>query len=166
MFVSHEAVLQSMRKGDSMRKLGPGCWSDKTQLMVWCLHEALLQSEQNALRSSVTISLARDARRSRLMVRFGSCSNLFKIRVGLLGVERGGGDRAGQIVESTRAIITRFCSKWAKPPRWFNGPEPFFDKELFQMVPLLHFTALFFQYIYIIYIYSFLFFSTPPNHDQ
>ncbi|CAK9097012.1 Uncharacterized protein SCF082_LOCUS45530 [Durusdinium trenchii] len=102
--------------------------------MVWCLHEALLQSEQNALRSSVTISLARDARRSRLMVRFGSCSNLFKIRVGLLGVERGGGDRAGQIVESTRAIITRFCSKWAKPPRWFNGPEPFFDKELFQMV--------------------------------
>ena len=92
-----EEVLQGLRKGDSIRRVGPGSWSDKTQLIIWVLHEALLQKEQKALSKASTISLARDARRSRLMVRFGSCSSDFKTQVGILGVEKGGGDRAGQI---------------------------------------------------------------------
>ena len=129
--------MQGLRKGDSIRRVGPGSWSDKTQLMVWVLHEALLQKEQKALAKASTISLARDARRSRLMVRFGSCSSAFNAQVGILGVERGGGDRAGQITESTRKILQRFCTLWGQPPRWFNGPKEHLDMDLFQAVPWL-----------------------------
>jgi len=140
---STEEVLQGLRKGDSIRRVGPGSWSDKTQLIIWVLHEALLQKEQKALSKASTISLARDARRSRLMVRFGSCSSDFKTQVGILGVEKGGGDRAGQITESTRKILQRFCTSWGQPPRWFNGPKEHLDMDLFQAVPCLNVKLIF-----------------------
>lgn len=148
-----EEVLQSLRKGDSMRRVGPGSWSDKTQLMIWVLHEALLQTEQKGLEQCETISVARDARRSRLMVRYGSCTTTFKIQVGLLGVERGGGDRAGQIVQSTRSILERFCTRWSSAPRWYNGPPPEFDNDLYEAVSrrfdIIDFLLLSFDFVFV-----------------
>ena len=127
---STEEVLQGLRKGDSIRRVGPGSWSDKTQLIIWVLHEALLQKEQKALSKASTM-------------RFGSCSSDFKTQVGILGVEKGGGDRAGQITESTRKILQRFCTSWGQPPRWFNGPKEHLDMDLFQAVPCLNVKLIF-----------------------
>ena len=143
-----EEVLQALRKGDSMRRVGPGSWSDKTQLIIFVLHEAMLQTEQKGLEQCETISVARDARRSRLMVRYGSCSTTFKIQVGLLGVERGGGDRAGQIVQSTRSILEKFCTRWSCPPRWYKGPPPEFDNDLYEAVSRQFISLIFFYLLF------------------
>ena len=84
---------------------------------------------------AATISLARDARRDRLLIKYGFCTSDFGARAGVLGLVMGGGDKGGDVVRSTRRIIRRFCTKFSHPPRWYSGPEPSFNEDLYLGIP-------------------------------
>ena len=125
-------LLQSLQSGKAMREIHGSSYSDKTALMTWVLNETLLEKERDYMGKSCTVSLARDARRARLLIKFGICTATFEARAGVLGMSLGGGDRGGDIVRQTRKLIQRFCTKFAgKPSRWSCGPEPQFMEDLF-----------------------------------
>ena len=52
-----------------------GQCSDKVSLMAWCLNETIIQKDRDFLRKCPTISIARDGRRQRLLVRFGGVTD-------------------------------------------------------------------------------------------
>ena len=71
-FSDFKQVLESVQKGSSRRANNEfKAWSDKTELMIWALQEALLNETRSELESATTISLTRDARRQRLFIRYG-----------------------------------------------------------------------------------------------
>ena len=89
------------------------------------------------LRNAQTLSLTRDARRQRLLIRFGSCDGKGNSHAGILGLVRDFGDNAGEIVKATRHILKRVCTSWGAPPRWYHGPPAYFNEELFNYVRYL-----------------------------
>jgi hypothetical protein len=91
--------------------------------------------ERKEMMLAATISLARDARRDRLLIKYGFCTSDFGARAGVLGLVMGGGDKGGDVVRSTRRIIRRFCTKFSHPPRWYSGPEPSFNEDLYLGIP-------------------------------
>ena len=66
------------------------------------------------LRNAQTLSLTRDARRQRLLIRFGSCDGKGNSHAGILGLVRDFGDNAGEIVKATRHILKRVCTSWGR----------------------------------------------------
>ena len=126
-------LFHKMRKGDRLREAGVSS-SDKTELMWWCVSEAMLAEDRAFLGRAATISLARDARRQRLVIRFGAADEKAQVRFGFLGMQRDGGDTAMDIVQGTNAILKRFCTHRFHPPRWYAGPRPQFDESLFNHV--------------------------------
>ena len=139
-FSDFKKVLESAQDGSSLRATNEfKAWSDKTELMIWALQEALLNETRSQLESAATISLTRDARRQRLFVRYGLCNDDFKLSSGVLGLARDEGDRAGNILRATRKLLARVCTKFACPPRWYNGPEPELLTDLLEHVQSLGF---------------------------
>ena len=127
-----ESMLKSAQEGDSLRKINPfKAMSDKTALMMWVLQEALLNFIRKDLMQAETISLMRDARRQRLLIRYGLCKTNFEVCSGILGVARDFGDTGGDIVRATRHILKRVCTEYACPPRWYRGPESRFLKDVY-----------------------------------
>ncbi len=116
-------MLRNLSKGISLRSCHPrAVSSDRVHAMAWCLGEAEKQIDQDFLRNATTICLTRDARQERLVVRFGACRlDSMEVRRGLLGMARGHGDRAADIVRGTRAVLEAACAINAKPPRMFRG---------------------------------------------
>ena len=127
-------LLLNLQAGRSRINCHGSYYSDKVALMTWVLHEALLDMERDEMSKACTISLARDARRARLLIKYGMCTEAFTARAGVLGMSLGGGDRGGDIVRQTRKLIRRFCTKFANRPRWFKGPEPQFNESLFDHI--------------------------------
>ena len=125
------SLLQSLQAGKPQKSSHGATYSDKCALMTWALHETLLDMERDDMAKSCTISLARDARRAHLLIKYGICTENFTARAGVLGMSLGGGDRGGDIVRQTRKLIRRFCTKFANKPRWNCGPEPQFMEGLF-----------------------------------
>lgn len=109
-------------------------FSDRTALMQWCISECLAENDRSFLRKAVSISLCRDARRQRLLIRFGAASDTFGMRAGVLGVAVGDGDSAGDIVAATRKVLTQFCTQRWDPPRNFRGEPAALDSDLFQHI--------------------------------
>ena len=126
-----KSLLQSLQAGKPQKSSHGASYSDKYSLMTWALHETLLGMERDDMAKSCTISLARDARRARLLIKYGICTETFSSRAGVLGMSLGGGDRGGDVVRQTRKLIRRFCTKFASKPRWSCGPEPQFMEDLF-----------------------------------
>ena len=78
--------------------------------------------------------MCRDAPRARLMIRFGAANRALDTRTGMLGCRRDGGETAIEIVQSTKALIDLFCTRFAGPPRGYEGPAPELDTELLQRI--------------------------------
>lgn len=130
-----KALEQLAAQGASIRRLqGRGCSSDKAVLLKWCLVEATRQINREFLAKAKTIALCRDARRQRLVIRFGAANDSMEVRRGVLGVARDQGDKAGDIVKATRAVIKSLCVENSDPPRHYKGPAPTFNKQLFSHV--------------------------------
>ncbi|CAE7282138.1 unnamed protein product [Symbiodinium sp. CCMP2592] len=121
--VEFQALLKSAMKGSSLRASAEhGCMSDKVQLMHWCLHECVLRRERQAFGDAETVSLCRDARRARLLIRYGLCTSTFQCHAGILGMTKGAGDSSADLVGATRQICEDFFTEYAQPPRWYDGP--------------------------------------------
>ncbi|CAJ1400606.1 unnamed protein product [Effrenium voratum] len=108
-----EALLKNLQGGRSQRGCSSfeGQCSDKTSLMTWCLHEAITQADRDFLKTCETVSLTRDGRRQRLLIRFGGCN-----------------------AQGTRKVLRDFCTKFHEPPRSYAGPPPEFDENLYDML--------------------------------
>ena len=96
-----QSCLRRMRKGRSARD-GGGC-SDKTNLMRWCLTEAMLDEHRAAARKCSSVVLIRDERQGKLMVRFRLCeSATLNVRSGVLALETlPGWPRGGNLAGDT-----------------------------------------------------------------
>ena len=93
---------------DGLAKVGSG---KKCRFMALCAGDALLRRHQKHMRKCKTTSLARDARKGRLMVRFVSTTPPphFQTKTGLLGVERDPEPGAIGVLKGTKQIMKRFC---------------------------------------------------------
>ena len=130
-----EAMLQGVADGVSQRKMrGNDSYSDKTALMIWSLAEAIQEDTRQRLRCSQVISLARDARQQRLLLRFASTDSKLDISSGFLGMTKHQGDKAGDLVQSTRLALRRVATENGKPPRWYGGPRPKLDTALLKHI--------------------------------
>eukprot|EP00438_Fugacium_kawagutii_P027421 Skav217147 [mRNA] locus=scaffold2621:2863:6211:+ [translate_table: standard] len=126
-----EDILKKLQKGASQRSLsGDASYSDKTALIAWSLQEAVLNEVRDHLLNAETISLTRDARRQRLLVRYGACDSSGRSHSGMLGMARDFGENAGEIVKATRHILKRVCTIHSSCPRWYDGPSSYFNEEL------------------------------------
>ena len=133
-------VLESLQAGGSLRGINSfKCSSDKTTLMVWCLQEAVLRNLRSHLEGAMTISLMRDARRQRLLIRYGVCSKDLVTHSGVLGIARNFGETSGDIVKATRSVIKRVCTAYSNPPRWYAGPESQLMSDLYDHCRFLGF---------------------------
>ena len=81
--------------------------------LAGCLYEALREADAHFLLHSDVIWLARDARQSRLLIRF-KCAAFQKgeivVKHGVLGQAKNGGSSAQQILEATKSIVIRACT--------------------------------------------------------
>ena len=126
-----ESLFNDIGDGKSLRKCGGNSsFSDKVQLMAWSLKESLAERDRKALASAETISLVRDARHNRLLIRFASVDSEFQTHSGIVGSMKDMGDKAGQVVAATREGLKRLCTSRDRPPRWYKGAEESFDSSL------------------------------------
>eukprot|EP00448_Togula_jolla_P000412 CAMPEP_0170614514 /NCGR_PEP_ID=MMETSP0224-20130122/24848_1 /TAXON_ID=285029 /ORGANISM="Togula jolla, Strain CCCM 725" /LENGTH=272 /DNA_ID=CAMNT_0010940191 /DNA_START=147 /DNA_END=965 /DNA_ORIENTATION=- len=79
----------------------------KIKRMRFCLAEAHRAMDRRFLRSATAISLMRDMRKSRLMIRFVVVSAKLEVRRGLLGIHRNFGHSARDILRATSIILRR-----------------------------------------------------------
>ena len=126
-----QSCLRRMRKGRSARDGGGS--SDKTNLMRWCISEAMLDEHRAAARKCSSVVLIRDERHGKLMVRFRLCeSATLNVRSGVLALETLPGGHAEEILQGTRRGLEMFCQSRYNAPRGFRGSIPEFDKDLFE----------------------------------
>jgi hypothetical protein len=86
--------------------------------LSWCVYEALREADAAFLDASDVVWLARDARQSRLLIRFKAarfCKGEIVVRQGVLGQAKNGGTTAAEILAATKAVITRACTKTHAP---------------------------------------------------
>lgn len=118
-------VLQSGRTPDNGR-------SKKTQVMKWCLEEALLEFQRQALGQAKTITICRDERAQRLLIRYSSCDSALRVDRGMLGMAKNFGTGADQITQATASVLSRFCTKCHGCPN--QNIEPKLDEDLLQHI--------------------------------
>ena len=83
---------------------------------AWCLLEAIRQQDQKAIMDSTWVSLFRDERNGRLLLRFRAVSDSLQIYSGTLGLQREFGSGATQITSAAEAIMSRACTRMHDPP--------------------------------------------------
>jgi hypothetical protein len=109
-----EELLAHMEKGESGRQTAHRhckiATSTKTTRMRWAVVEAMREKDRLFLRQAVTIVLARDERRNRLLVRFSACDAKLTVRRGFMGQARGAGGKSLQVVDATRKVLKEFCT--------------------------------------------------------
>ena len=81
----------------------------KIENMRFCLAESKRALDRRFLRTTTSIALMRDMRKSRLMIRYVAVNKKLKVRRGLLGIQRNFGHSAHDIVKATGRIL-RFAA--------------------------------------------------------
>ena len=84
--------------------------SKKSRRLVEALAEALKQFSMNAARHAVSLSLMRDARAGKLMVRAVFVNSRGESHQCLVGIARQTGTTARCIADDTETLLTRFCT--------------------------------------------------------
>ena len=90
---------------------------DKVRRLFWSLAEAVKESQRQFLKNAVTMSLARDARHGRILIRFRAAQLSGATRSGVLGQTKGlrlAGPNA--LNESTVEILRAFCAQFRGAP--------------------------------------------------
>ncbi len=95
---SPAAGVEAVGKGTKIRK------------MAWCLAEGIRIIDRRFLATSTSISLKRDERDQRLLIRFAATNAKLESRRGTLGQCRDFGTRAEAITNATARIITKLCT--------------------------------------------------------
>ena len=100
-----ETLAAQIMKGQSVRSGGR-----KATQGVWCLLESLRAIDRKFLAEASKISLFRDERKSRLLLRYKAVKKDLSHRTGTLGQQRGFGTGASNITTATVRIIKRLCT--------------------------------------------------------
>jgi hypothetical protein len=111
--------LQSLQQGKA------GNPHSKAQAITWCLSEALLDIDREFVKQAKTLSICRDDRAQRLLMRFtGSTSNL-SVRSGVLGIGTAHREKpdADGIVAATKEVLEGFCTPRRGAPIHGDGPK-------------------------------------------
>ena len=114
-------VLKNMRSGGSQRDGGPA--TDKKTQVRWCLSEAFLAVSRETLRTALSISMSRDERKGRILIRWRACTPSLSSASGVLGflpVQGFADDLAG----SFKAALQEFCTPRVFRPRGFVERQP------------------------------------------
>jgi len=98
-------------RGTARRQCHTKCVSTKAKRMRWAVIEAMREKDREFLRKATSIVLARDERKSRLLVRFSSCDGRLNVRRGFMGQTRGAGGKALQLLHATKKVLKDFCTK-------------------------------------------------------
>ena len=86
--------------------------------MLWCISEVLKQRKAKFLRSDATVvSIFRDERAQRLLIRFHAVDGKFNIMKGVLGQAKEFGTGAENIVKATKSIAANALQPFYHPPR-------------------------------------------------
>ena len=109
-----EDGLNHMLKGGSCRDGGVA--SDKQGKIRWALSEALLEKNRKLLSQCVTLTLLRDERKGKLLVRFRAVLRDLSTLSGCFGMLPVSGS-AESIAAATNGLLETFCQPRAKPPR-------------------------------------------------
>ena len=104
---------------------------EKDARMMWCLMEGIKARDQAVLKKSAAVTLIRDERAGRLMVRFIAVTPSLEVRSGTLGQERDHGTGAVNIANATDAIMRRACTRFAAPPRRTKH-QPIFLRDVYK----------------------------------
>ncbi|CAE7237118.1 unnamed protein product [Symbiodinium sp. CCMP2456] len=90
--------------------------------MTWCLAEAVKAIDQEAVAASEAISLYRDERKGRILIRFRAVGKDLQTVAGCLGQERDGGTGSRNLTVATYRIMQRFCTRFIQPPEHSKQP--------------------------------------------
>ena len=90
--------------------------------MTWCLAEAVKAIDQEAVAASEAISLYRDERKGRILIRFRAVGKDLQTVAGCLGQERDGGTGSRNLTVATYRIMQRFCTRFIQPPEQSKQP--------------------------------------------
>ena len=129
--VTFKSSLQGMMQGQSARQ-GGGSSDRKTQVR-YALSEAVCARNRTLLAESRCISLMRDERKGRLLVRFRAVLPNLTTISGALGFQPVTGS-AESIVEATAKIMQNFCQPMRRPPRQSKLSEQPVDSELLRKI--------------------------------
>ena len=111
--------LQSLQQGKA------GNPHSKAHAITWCLSEALLDIDREFVKKARTLSICRDDRAHRLLMRFtGSTKNL-DVRSGVLGIGTAHREKADAdgIVNATKEVLEGFCTPRRGAPIHGDGPK-------------------------------------------
>jgi hypothetical protein len=114
-----QKVLAHFRSGRaSEQKIEDIGGSSKIKKIRNCLAEARFSKDRKALRQAARISLVRDMRKSRLLIRFVCVNSKLQIRRGTLGIRRNFGHSGMAILKATGDILkgaATICARVNKP---------------------------------------------------
>jgi hypothetical protein len=113
--VQHLCTLMEGKTGDSGRK---------SLAMTWCLREALLDIDREFMQNAKTLTLCRDDRNQRLLMRFYGATARLDVRSGVLGIGTAHRDNpdADGLVAATKQVLDEFCTKRRGAPTHGDGP--------------------------------------------
>ena len=80
---------------------------------TWCLAEALKAMDQRFLARARAVTLIRDERKGRLMIRFLAVGPDLEVRSGTLGQEQGHGTGAINMLKAAENVLLRACTRFA-----------------------------------------------------
>jgi hypothetical protein len=111
--------LQSLQQGRA------GNRHSKAQTMTWCLREALLDIDREFVRKAQTLTICRDDRAQRLLMRYTGATADLEVRSGVLGIGTAHRDRpdADGIVAATQEVCEAFCTPRRGAPIHGAGPK-------------------------------------------
>ena len=103
-----QKVLTHVRSGHaSWQKIEGLGGSTQNKNMRDCLAEALFSKDRKALRQAARISLVRDMRKGRLLIRFVCVDSKLRVRRGTLGIRRNFGHTSMAILKATGDILKK-----------------------------------------------------------
>ncbi len=130
-------LLRQMQLGDSSRRSAGGKCSDRMINMRWCLMESLAEQDRTFLRKAKCITLIRDERHGRLLVRFVAGDGRLNVREGTMGVMTGYGSATGaSLVNAMSTVLQQCCTERLGLPRQMQEilPSPHVDEALLEQV--------------------------------
>lgn len=110
--------LQTLQEGKVGKQYHKG------RAMTWCLSEALLDIDRAFVRKAVTLTICRDDRAQRLLMRFTGATTDLEVRSGVLGIGTAHRERpdADGIVAATKEVLDNFCTPRRGAPPHGSGP--------------------------------------------
>ena len=110
-----EDLVKSIASPEMSKDLGV---SQRRRALMWCLTEGKMDMERPLLQHARSICFSQDERLGDLIMHASACtSKMSKLRC-YLGTMKCLGTDAYDIVKTTEAIIDRFCTPRANPPRY------------------------------------------------